>query len=141
FVHANHPFDLVKPIYEAKYPNVKLNMMEQNDVAILRAAITAKEGVPDIFWPEIDMVQELGKTGVLLDTTDIVTADKDNLSPGKTAECFTPSTEKYAAFPGDIATVGIYFRQDKLDEAGVTLPDSWTWDEFLEIGKTIKDAT
>lgn len=141
FVHANHPFDLVKPIYEAKYPNVKLNMMEQNDVAILRAAITAKEGVPDIFWPEIDMVQELGKTGVLLDTTDIVTADKDNLSPGKTAECFIPSTEKYAAFPGDIATVGIYFRQDKLDEAGVTLPDSWTWDEFLEIGKTIKDAT
>ncbi|TXG83584.1 MAG: extracellular solute-binding protein [Thermomicrobiales bacterium] len=141
FVHANHPFDLVKPIYEAKYPNVKLNMMEQNDVAILRAAITAKEGVPDIFWPEIDMVQELGKTGVLLDTTDIVTANKDNLSPGKTAECFIPSTEKYAAFPGDIATVGIYFRQDKLDEAGVTLPDSWTWDEFLEIGKTIKDAT
>ena len=34
FVHANHPFDMVKPIFEAKYPNVKLNMMEQNDVAI-----------------------------------------------------------------------------------------------------------
>jgi ABC-type glycerol-3-phosphate transport system substrate-binding protein len=141
FVHANHPFDLVKPIYEAKYPNVKLNMMEQNDVAILRAAITAKEGVPDIFWPEIDMVQEFGKTGVLLDTTDIVTAEQDDLSPGKTAECFIPSTEKYAAFPGDIATVGIFFRQDKLDEAGVTLPDSWSWDDFLEIGKTIKDKT
>ncbi len=141
FVHANHPFDLVKPIYEAKYPNVKLNMMEQNDVAILRAAITAKEGVPDIFWPEIDMVQELGKTGVLLDTTDIVTAEQADLSPGKTAETFIPSTGKYAAFPGDIATVGIFFRQDKLDEAGVTLPDSWSWDDFLEIGKTIKDKT
>lgn len=141
FVHANHPFDLVKPIYEAKYPNVKLNMMEQNDVAILRAAIAAKEGVPDIFWPEIDMVQELGKTGVLLDVTDIVDASKADLSPGKTAECFIPSTGKYAAFPGDIATVGVFYRQDKLDEAGVTLPDSWTWDEFIEIGKTIKDAT
>lgn len=142
FVHANHPFDKVKPIFEAKYPNVKLNMMEQNDVAIIRAAVAAKgEGMPDIFWPEIGMVQELGKAGVLLDVTDIVTPMKDELSAGKTAECFIPSTEKYAAFPGDIATVGMFYRQDKLDEAGVTIPDSWTWDDFIEIGKTIKDKT
>ncbi|MGH2549042.1 MAG: hypothetical protein ACRDHN_06610, partial [Thermomicrobiales bacterium] len=70
FVHANHPFDRVKPIYEAKYPNVKLNMMEQNDVAVFRATLAANgEGTPDLLWPEIDMVQELGKTGVLLDVT------------------------------------------------------------------------
>jgi len=142
FVHANHPFDLVKPIFEAKYPNVKLNMMEQNDVAIIRAAVAAEgEGMPDIFWPEIDMVQELGKAGVLLDTTDIIEPLKDELSAGKLAETFIPSTQKYAAFPGDIATVGMFYRQDKLDEAGVTIPDSWTWDDFIEIGKTIKDKT
>jgi ABC-type glycerol-3-phosphate transport system substrate-binding protein len=141
FVHANHPFDLVKPIYEAMYPNVTLNMMEQNDVAVLRAALAAGEGVPDIFWPEIEMVQELGKTGILLDVTDIVEANAEVLSPGKTAECFIPSTGLYAAFPGDIATVGLYYRQDKLDEAGATLPETWTWDEFSEIGKQIKEAT
>ncbi|MEZ4500171.1 MAG: extracellular solute-binding protein [Thermomicrobiales bacterium] len=141
FVHANHPFDKVKPIYEAKYPNVKLNMMEQNDAAILRAAITAEEGVPDIFWPEIDMVQDLGKSGVLMDVTDIITPIKDDLAAGKLAECFIPSTGAYAAFPGDIATVGVFYRQDKLDEAGVALPDAWTWDDFIEIGKTIKEAT
>ena len=76
FVHANHPFDLIKPIYEVKYPNVKLNMMEQNAAAELRAALAAGAGVPDIFWPEIEMVQELGKTGILLDVTDIVDANK-----------------------------------------------------------------
>ncbi len=142
FVHANHPFDMVKPIFEAKYPNVKLNMMEQNDVAIIRAAVAANgEGMPDIFWPEIDMVQELGKAGVLLDVSDIITPLKDELAAGKLAECFIPSTETYAAFPGDIATVGIFYRQDKLDEAGVTIPDSWTWDDFIEIGKEIKDKT
>lgn len=141
FVHANHPFDRVKPLYEEKYPNVTLNMMENNDVATLRAAIAAGEGVPDIFWPEIEFVQEMGKTGILLDVTDIVEANAENLSPGKTAECFIPTTSKYAAFPGDIATVGLYFRQDKIDEAGVTIPDAWTWDEFLETAKTIKEAT
>lgn len=141
FVHANHPFDRVKPLYEAAYPNVTLNMMENNDVATLRAALAAGEGVPDIFWPEIEMVQELGKTGILLDVTDIVEANAENLSPGKTAECFIPSTGKYTAFPGDIATVGLYYRQDKIDEAGVTIPDDWTWDEFIEVGKQIKEAT
>lgn len=142
FVHANHPFDMVKPIFEAKYPNVKLNMMEQSDVAIIRAAVAANgEGMPDIFWPEIDMVQELGKNGVLLDVSDIIEPIKGDLAAGKLAECFIPSTEKYAAFPGDIATVGVFYRQDKLDEAGVSIPEGWTWDDFIEIGKTIKEKT
>jgi lactose/L-arabinose transport system substrate-binding protein len=142
FVHANHPFDNVKPIYEAKYPNVKLNMMENNDVAVFRATLAANgEGTPDIFWPEIDMVQELGRTGVLLDVTDLVKKHEAELAPGKTAECFIPSTGKYAAFPGDIATVGLFYRQDLLEKAGVTIPDDWTWDDFLELGKTVKDAT
>ncbi len=142
FVHANHPFDRVKPLYEAKYPNVTLNMMEQNDVAILRAALAAGEGVPDIFWPEIEMVQELGKTGILLDVTDIVEANAENLSPGKTAECFIPSTSLYAAFPGDIATVGLYYRQDKLDEAGRDPSGSVDLGRVCsKIGKQIKEAT
>lgn len=141
-VHANHPFDLVKPIYEAKYPNVTLNMTEQSDSAILRASLAAEgEGTPDIFWPEIGMVQELGKTGVLLDVTELVKKHEAELAPGKTAECFIPSTGKYAAFPGDIATVGLYYRQDLLDTAGVAIPETWTWDEFIEVGKQIKDAT
>src|SRR5215211_907425 len=59
FIHGNHPFDAVQPIYEAKYPNVKLNMMEENDPAIFRATLAANgEGTPDILWPEIDMVQD-----------------------------------------------------------------------------------
>ena len=142
FVHGNHPFDNVKPIYEAMYPNVKLNMMDQNDVAVFRATLAAKgEGTPDILWPEIDMVQELGKSQVLLDVTDIVTPLKADLSPGKAAECFIPSTKKYAAFPGDIATVGLFYRQDLLDKAGVTITDDWSWDDFIVAGKAIKDKT
>jgi len=142
FVHANHPFDKVKPIYEAKYPNVKLNMMEQSDPAIFRASLAANgKGTPDIFWPEIDMVQELGKTGVLLDVTELVKKHEAELAPGKTAECHIASTDTYAAFPGDIGTVGIFYRQDLLEKAGVSIPETWTWDEFIEAGKTIKDAT
>ncbi len=141
FVHANHPFDRVKPIYEAKYPNVKLNMMEQNDVAVFRATLAANgEGTPDLLWPEIDMVQELGKTGVLLDVTELVKKHEADLAPGKLAECFIASTGKYAAFPGDIATVGVYYRQDLLDQAGVTIPTPGPG-TFITIGQQVKEAT
>ncbi|MEA2598493.1 MAG: lactose/L-arabinose transport system substrate-binding protein, partial [Thermomicrobiales bacterium] len=142
FVHANHPFDRVKPLYEEKYPNVKLNMMESNDMAVFRATLAANgEGTPDLFWPEIDVVQELGKTGVLLDVTDLVKKHEAELAPGKTKECLIPSTGKYAAFPGDIATVGLYYRQDLLEQAGVTVPEDWTWDQFIEAAKEIKAKT
>ncbi|MGH2558701.1 MAG: extracellular solute-binding protein [Thermomicrobiales bacterium] len=142
FVHANHPFDRVKPIYEQTYPNVTLNMMENNDMAVFRATLAAEgEGTPDIFWPEIDAVQELGKTGVLLDVTDLVKKHEQELAAGKTAECLIPSTGTYAAFPGDIATVGLYYRQDVLDEADVTIPNDWTWDDWITAATEIKDKT
>ncbi len=142
YVHANHPFDLVKPIFEEQYPNVTLNMMEQNDMAVFRATLAANgEGTPDILWPEIDAVQELGKTGILLDVTELVESLQDDLSPGKMQECFIPSTGTYAAFPGDIATVGLYYRADLWDQAGIEIPDDWTWDEFLEAAQIVKGET
>jgi lactose/L-arabinose transport system substrate-binding protein len=141
FVHANHPFDLVKPLFEEANPGVVLNMMQNNDIPTFRAALAAGEGVPDLLWPEIEMVQELGKAGVLLDVTDIVEASAAELSPGKTAECFIPDTGRYAAFPGDIATVGLYYRQDLLDQAGVEIPDDWTWEEFIPAAQAVKAAT
>jgi len=142
YVHANHPFDRVKPIFEEKYPGVTMNMLEQNDVPTLRATFAADgEGTPDLFWPEIDFVQDVGKSDVLMDVTELVQRHEAELSVGKTAECFIPSTGKYAAFPGDIATVGLFYRQDLLDQAGVTVPETWTWDEFIEAAKTVKEAT
>lgn len=142
YVHDNHPFDRIKPIYEAMYPNVTLNMMKQSDIAIFRATLAANgEGTPDIIWPSEEYVQDLGRTGVLMDTTDLVTELKDVLSPGATAACYIESTGKYAAFPGDVATVGIYYRQDLLEQAGVTLPETWTWDDYAALAQQIKATT
>jgi ABC-type glycerol-3-phosphate transport system substrate-binding protein len=142
FVHANHPFDDVKPLFEERYPNFTLNMLENNDVPTFRATLAADgEGTPDLLWPEIELVQELGKTGVLLDVTDLVDKLKADLAPGKLAECFIPSTGRYAAFPGDVAVVGLYYREDLFGQAGVTLPADPTWDEFIELSRKIRQDT
>ncbi len=142
FVHANHPFDPVKPLFEAAYPGVTLDMLEQNDMAVFRATLAAQgEGTPDIFWPEIEAVQEFGRNEVLLDVTDLVKKHEAELAPGKLAECLIPSTGRYAAFPGDIATVGLYYRADLWQQAGVEIPASWTWDEFAAAAQEVKAQT
>jgi ABC-type glycerol-3-phosphate transport system substrate-binding protein len=142
YVHDNHPFDRVKPIYEAMYPNVTLNMMKQSDIAVFRATLAAGgEGTPDIIWPSEEYVQDLGRSGVLMDTTDIVTELEDVLSPGARAACFIASTGKYAGFPGDVATIGIYYRQDLLEQAGVAIPETWTWDDYAAMAQEVKAQT
>lgn len=142
YVHDNHPFDRIKPIYEAMYPNVTLNMMKQSDIAVFRATLAAEgEGTPDIIWPSEEYVQDLGRSGVLMDTTDLVEAHKADLSEGATAACYIASTGRYAGFPGDIATIGIYYRQDTLERAGVAIPESWTWDDYAALAQEIKAQT
>lgn len=142
YVHANHPFDEVKPLFEAAHPDIKLKMLEQNDMAALRATLAANgEGAPDIFWPEINDVQILGASRALLEVTDLVDEHREDLVPGKVAECYIPSTSEYAAFPGDIATVGLYYRADLWEQSGVSIPDDWSWEEFLAAAATVKEQT
>jgi len=149
FVHADHPFQLVKPLFEQKYPNIKLNLMADavagQDDKVFRAALSAGESdpgnVPDIFWPEPFAVQELGKTDVLFDTTSLMEKYKNDLVPGKVSECFISATGKYAAVPGALAVVVLFYRQDIWEQAKVTIPDDWTWDEFIEASQKIKRDT
>lgn len=142
YVHTNHPFDNVKPLFEKKYPNVTMKMLGNNDQKVFLTMLASKsDTIPDLFWPEVNDVQALGKTGALLDVTDIVTKLKDKFVPGKLAEVFVASTSKYAAFPGDVAPVGIYYREDLFKKAGVTVPEDWTWDDYIEASKKVKQAT
>jgi ABC-type glycerol-3-phosphate transport system substrate-binding protein len=142
YVHLNHPFDNVKPLFEAKYPNIKLDMMGTNDMQVFRATLAANgEGTPDLFWPEASEVQEFGQAGALLDVTDLIEEHKADLAPGKLAECLIAKTGQYVAWPGDIAVIGLYYRDDLLNSAGVTIPEDWTWEEFIETGQKIKQDT
>jgi lactose/L-arabinose transport system substrate-binding protein len=145
FVHANHPFDLVKPLFEAQYPNVVLNMMNNNDMNEFRTLLATGDSdptnVPDLFWPEPFDVQALGKTDVLFDCTSLVESHIGEFPEGKLAECYISATGKYASVPGAISVTGLFYRPDIWEQAGVTMPDDWTWDDFIEAAQQIKANT
>ena len=108
YVFDGHPFYWVQPLFEEAYPNIKLNMMGQSDVAVFRAALAAGKDVPDIIWPSEEYIQDLGRSGVLFDTTALIEEHKENLSPSATNAVYIEQTGRYAGFPGDLAPVGIY---------------------------------
>ncbi|WP_195908983.1 ABC transporter substrate-binding protein [Microlunatus sp. Gsoil 973] len=43
--------------------------------------------------------------------------------------------------PGSYNTMALYVSGKIFEKAGVEVPTEWTWDEFLQIGKTIKEKT
>jgi len=137
YVFDGHPFYWVQPLFEEAYPNIKLNMMGQSDMAVFRAALASGEGVPDINWPSEEYIQDLGRSDVLYDTTALIEQYKDELSPSATNAVFIEQTGRYAGFPGDLAPVGIYFREDLLAQAGVSFPENWTWDDYIAIAQEI----
>ncbi|HEX7353073.1 extracellular solute-binding protein [Brachybacterium sp.] len=53
---------------------------------------------------------------------------------------------KVPALPSDLTAVGMFLNKDLWDEAGVEYPTSvddnvWTWDEFLDAAKSVREAT
>lgn len=138
YVHKNHAFELVKPVFEQHYPWLSLKLLEGSEVEVLDAMLEEGLAVPDILWPQPHAIQRWGKTGHLLDVTELVNQYKDKLVPGKLIESYIPSTGRFAALPGDIGAVGLYYRGDLWDKAGLTIPTDWTWDEFIEISQKLK---
>ncbi|HMR50478.1 MAG TPA: sugar ABC transporter substrate-binding protein [Arachnia sp.] len=45
------------------------------------------------------------------------------------------------AVPSDLTLNGMFVNLDLFESAGVEVPETWTWDEMLELGKQVKDAT
>ena len=86
-------------------------------------------------------LQEFGQAGVLLDVTDLIEEHKADLAPGKLAECLIAKTGQYVAWPGDIAVIGLYYRDDLFKLGRRHIPEDWTWEEFIKTGKKIKQDT
>lgn len=91
--------------------------------------------------------------GILEDLGPYIDKDKDevddywnDISPNlkKFNEEFASGPDGETVFiPGGFNTMGMYLNKTVFEKAGVPIPEdgNWTWDEFLEAGKTIKEKT
>ena len=132
--------------YEAKHDDVDIEVVEYSYDDItqkINTYLTAgtTDGLPDIILSEDANVQKYIQSypGEFKDMSDIV--DFSNFAQYK-VEVLTMDDGIYGV-PFDIGTEGLFYRSDYLEQAGYTEEDMMdlTWDEFIEIGKKVKEVT
>ena len=96
--------------------------------------------------PNIVLIEDYRAQGFLQAYPDAFHPLTDVINPDDFAEYKIATTsfdgEQYG-LPFDSGVAGLYVRTDYLEEAGYTVEDltDITWDEYIEIGKAVKEAT
>ncbi|MCP2635842.1 extracellular solute-binding protein [Microbacterium sp. HD4P20] len=100
-------------------------------------AIESGSGAPDVIMLEAEVLSSFSIRDALVDLSEYGAADvKGDYTEGAWKD--VSSGDAVYAIPVDGGPMGMLYRQDILDEHGITPPT--TWDEFAAAAKTLKDA-
>jgi ABC-type glycerol-3-phosphate transport system substrate-binding protein len=134
--------------FNDKYPNItwEFVLYGTGDVYVnLPLAITAGSGAPDICLIENSHIAGIIDMGGIMDVTEKTQPYLADLTPYKLADLEVDG--RYYGVPWDGAPVGMFYRRDVFEEAGLASdPDSVTemvstWDKYYKTAKIIKDET
>ena len=125
--------------YQKTHPEVKFVFEEMGTEQIynkLSTSLATGNGIADIIAIEGDVLVGYADKFPegFLDVTDAV--DADNFMVSKMAE--VNYKNKTHAFPWDAGPVGMFYRTDYFEQAGVKAEDIKTWDDLIEAGKKIE---
>lgn len=127
-----------------KNPGVEITV-EQVDASYtkLLPELASGTGVADIFMTQnTDILSFANKyEGQLMDLSELVEPEKDNFVAAALEACHNQEDGKYYGVPIDIGPCGLLYRTDIFEEAGVKAEDISTWDDYIEAGKKIVEAT
>ena len=121
--------------YEAEHPNIKINLTAipyENYFEKLLAAFAGGVG-PDVFEVPPNVLQTYYEQDILLDLTPYVPEDIVNDIAGNVLAGASRQGKLYG-LPYELEPIGLYYRKDLLQEAGVSIPPKIeTWDDLVEV--------
>ena len=132
--------------YEAKHPGVKVkveSIAQPDIIQKLNASLGANNTrtLPDVVLIEDYRVQNflIGYEGFLKSLDG--TIDVSNFADYKTAA--SSYNGKHYGVPFDSGVTATFLRMDLFEQAGYTIDDfqDITWDQFIEMGKKVKEKT
>ena len=111
--------------------SIEVEVIPKDFLPIVRTQIAGGDP-PDIIWTNVPNYPDLALNDALLPISDLVERDGVDLSPFPAAliESYTLDGQLYG-IPKDYDTIGLYYRTDLFDAAGLDYPDAaWTWDDL-----------
>jgi multiple sugar transport system substrate-binding protein len=119
--------------FEEKNTDIKIELRtvagEYNDY--LKTQFSAGAG-PDIFYIDSSAVQQYIELGALDEISDYDTSD---FYP-RLIDAFKKDGKLYG-IPKDYSTLALFYNKDIMKEYGIEIKDSMTWENFLNINKTL----
>jgi multiple sugar transport system substrate-binding protein len=147
FPNINQVVEVGIPLFEQKYPDIKVKLVTLaygDHHNAMTTALATGANVPDTMVVESNYIGRFVESGGLEDL------DAAPYNAGAFTEQLTPfsvaqgksSKGVQSGIPADIGPGAIFYRHDILEEAGVTQQDLLTsWDSFIESGVKVKQAT
>lgn len=133
--------------YKATNPDVNIVIVDSDDQNTIRAKLQTAllagntEGLPDIVLIQDDQAKKylLSFPGAFEPLSDSI--DMTQFANYKVAAA-TVDGKSYS-LPFDSGVTGLFYRSDYFKDAGFTADQmqNLTWDQLLDIGKTVKDKT
>lgn len=125
--------------YQKDHPDVTFKFEEMGTDQIykkLSTSLATGNGIADIIQIEGDVLVGYADKFPegFLDLSDIV--NTDDFLESKIGE--VKYKDKIHAFPWDAGPMGLFYRTDYFEEAGVNPEDIQTWDDLIEAGKKIE---
>jgi lactose/L-arabinose transport system substrate-binding protein len=133
---------LVDSDFSAAFPNISFNYVQRppgDTYRNIQLAIAAGSGAPDIAIVEDSHISQYVQLGALADITDWVKPYVPKIVPYKWT--WIQKSNRYYAMPWDPGPVGVFYRRDIFQQAGVDPASIQTWDDFYQAAKTIKAKT
>ncbi|WP_336921060.1 ABC transporter substrate-binding protein [Aquipuribacter sp. SD81] len=120
--------------------DVEFTILEEQQLReITTRDVGAGGGQFDVVMTGLYEAPQFGENGWLLDLTEYAENDEaydvDDIIPAVRTGLSTENG--YWASPFYAESSFLMYRQDVLDEAGITMPDQPTWDEVAEIARTV----
>ncbi|WP_433754144.1 extracellular solute-binding protein [Paenibacillus amylolyticus] len=135
-----------KEIYQKENPDLKINIIENAQDAIIQKLNTGLNSGTSSGLPNIVLIEDYRAQSFLSAYPD---AFKDLSSTIKASDFAdykigpTSYEGKQYGVPFDSGVAGVYYRTDLLEEAGYKSADlqDITWDDYIQIGKDVKAKT
>lgn len=133
--------DKVVKIWNDENPDIQVTVNKQDggDPAVtkLLTAIKAGSGAPDLIQAEYQKIPTLVSSDALADLSEVGASDLKDEFPAGVWDSVTLGGDAVYAIPQDTGPMMAYYRQDILDEFGLSVPA--TWEEYAELARAIHE--
>ncbi|GGF71465.1 ABC transporter substrate-binding protein [Paenibacillus albidus] len=138
--------EVAKAQYTAANPDVKINIVEYAQNDIIQKLNTGLNSGTTKGLPNIVLIEDYRSQGFLQSYKDSFYDLSNSIKGADFADYKSGPTSldgKQYGIPFDSGVTGLYVRTDYLEQAGYKLSDlqDITWNDYIEIGKKVKDKT